>query len=576
MRGRRRLLHAHQASLITMMFEKFCRCFKRHQNIDRHQTTGSAVGSSLQFAAAVRATQEGSVRHLGLIAAMALVLLGCQHAQQQTATQALPLLAPMDVLPAPSGEDPLKEAFLTTAVDPTPLMARTLWDQLRHGFALDHQLQKDAVQHELAWFRRNPAYFERRAERLQRYLPTILATVEAKGFPAELALMPIVESALDPYAFSPGGAAGLWQFIPATADRFKLRRNYWYEERRDVQASTDAALSYLSYLKRRFEDWELAVAAYNAGEGNVGRALRKLKARGALPQQPFWTAPLPAETRRYVPRILAMAAVITEPERYGVRLPELSPEPDLQQVLLPGQMDLARVASVTELDLDTLYQLNPALNQWATPPDGPHLLYVPASLNAEALTERLAAVPKNERVAWERILVKGGDTLSTLARRHRIDQASIRRSNGLTGDRIRVGQTLFIPKSAQAAERYPITRRIAGRTHKVQAGDSLWSIAERYNVRIDQLVRWNELHPKTPLKVGSRLSISPSKRSVVRNVRYKVRQGDSLYAIAKRFETSASAIAAVNGIQKDDLLRPGQQLKLEVNVKRAPAISAGE
>ncbi|MEM1437289.1 MAG: LysM peptidoglycan-binding domain-containing protein, partial [Pseudomonadota bacterium] len=444
----------------------------------------------------------------GAVGLLALALLGCQQAQQ---SDLLPPLTTVDAKPVeeqPEAAPLPQEAALWVSAPLNPLdypqPPETVWDRLRDGFSLQHAREAEAVQAELRWLERHPGYFLRRSERLERFLPAIVEQVTAAELPLEIALMPIVESALDPYAFSPGGAAGLWQFIPATADRFKLKRDYWYEARRDVEAATAGAIAYLKILYRRFDDWELALAAYNAGEGTVSRALRRhRKAHGEIRDRrsPFWTIRLPQETRRYVPRILALAAAIEAPERIGIELPAVLAEPTLQSVRLPGQFDLMKVASTLDVPVDELYALNPALNQWATPPDGPHRLYLPARLNAAEAEAALSAVDPDQRVAWARIQVRSGDTLSTLARRHGTDIASIRRSNQLRGDRIRVGQALLIPKSSAHPAHYPIPRRSAGKTHTVVAGDSLWSVSRQYGVTVSQLVRWNELHPKATLRL---------------------------------------------------------------------------
>lgn len=520
-------------------------------------------------------------------AGAAATLLGCQPAGLSTSNLPAATLtetfdAPGPVLTGPPANATLPANLLpSAALTPAVAEPTTIWDRIRNGFALDHGTEREAVQAQLQWLQRNPGYFKRRAERFARFLPSMVEQIDAAGLPLEVVMMPVVESALDPYAFSPGGAAGLWQFIPTTADRFGLERNYWYEGRRDLAAATGAAIKYLEALYRRFDNWELAIAAYNAGEGNVSHSLRRY--RRANPQtdlasldgSPFWFVRLPAETTQYVPRILALAAAINDPQRYGLTLPVIPLEPALVSIDLPGQFDLLRVAEHSGVDLETLYQLNPALNQWATPPNGPHRLFIPSSFDASAIEATLAAVPPKERVGWTRITVAAGDTLSTLAQRHGTDVPSIQRTNQLAHSRIRVGQPLFIPKSAGAADQYPIARQRAGKKHRVKAGESLWLVARKHGVRVEQLVRWNELHPKTPLRVGQQLFVSRSNREVVRRVNYRVRSGDSLYSIAKRFETSTSSIAEWNALDEASYLRPGQKLTLHINVTKAPHVSVG-
>lgn len=461
-----------------------------------------------------------------------------------------------------------------------------LWDALRERFSLDHNLDSPAVQAQIKWLKRNPRYFHQRAAAFARYMPYIADELQAYDIPGELALMPVIESALDPYAYSPGGAAGLWQFIDITAERFDLQRNHWYDGRRDVIAATDAAISYLTFLHQSFDDWLLVMAGYNAGEGTVRRALRRYasashsggKSSATDPSRhpsKFWRVSLPRETRQYVPRILAYAAVIANPEKYGVTLPDIPHQAGFRTVSIEGQYDLMKVAQTLELELDALYALNPAFNQWATPAEGPHRLIIPAELDPEVAQADLAGVPERERMGWTRVTVASGDTLSGLAQRYGADLAGIRKANRLRGDRIRVGQALLIPKASVDQSRYPIARLTGGTTHVVAAGDSLWTIARKHDVRIKQLVRWNELNPKKPLQLGQKIHVGATDRKVVRKVRYKVRQGDSLSRIASRFKVRTSDIARWNQLDAERYLKPGQRLTLHVTVASAGNRGAG-
>ncbi|HEX7037246.1 MAG TPA: LysM peptidoglycan-binding domain-containing protein [Pseudomonadales bacterium] len=499
------------------------------------------------------------------LTALLVVMGGCQLqpwlAGPDTASAEAP---PVEMVIVPVEVPRIERRAVPVPVTPD------LWADLRQSFELDHALDQRRVQQELRWLKRHPEYLPRLRDRLQRYLPYIHAEVTRRGLPGELALLPIVESALDPYAFSHGGAAGLWQFIPATAKRFGLPRNWWIDARRDPVLATSAALDYLEYLHERLGNWYLAVAGYNAGEGNVLRALD----RGGKDAS-FWSLDLPRETSSYVPRLLALAAIVADPDAYGLTLPALLPEPAFATVDIRGQFDLVKAAAVLELPVEALYDWNPALNQWATPPDGPHHLHVPAGL-ADLAAERLAAVPEEERVHWLRIKVAKGDTLSQIARRYRTDVATLRRVNRLDGNRIRAGQALFIPKSSAAPDAYPIASRKPQGDYVVQPGDSLWSIARSYDVSVSQLVRANQIGPKEVLRVGQRLAIPglddagpSSTRDVVRRVSYGVRRGDSLYTIANKFNVAVSDLTQWNGLDPSRYLQPGQKLLIYVNVVAA-------
>lgn len=453
-----------------------------------------------------------------------------------------------------------------------PPPAPDLWAQIRQSFSLDHGLSQRRVQQELAWLKRHPQYLPLLESRMQRYLPYIHGEVTRRGLPGELALLPIVESALDPYAFSHGGAAGLWQFIPATAKHFGLPRNWWVDGRRDPVLATGAALDYLEQLHGRLGDWYLAVAGYNTGEGNVRKALRR-----AGGSRSFWDLNLPRETSVYVPRLLALSALVADPDAYGLVLPELLPEPSFVTIDTHGQFDLMKAASALELSLDALYEWNPALNQWSTPPQGPHQLHVPSYLG-DVAQMRISEVPEDQRVQWTRIEVRNGDTLSHIARRYGTDLATLRRANQMSSDRIRAGQALFIPRSSEAHAVYPSAARTNRDDYRVQPGDSLWSIARAHGVPLNQLIRSNQIGPKEVLRVGQTLTIpgngtargpAGSGRDVIRKVHYGVRRGDSLARIAGKFNVGVRDLAKWNQLDVNKYLQPGQQLLIYVNVAAA-------
>jgi membrane-bound lytic murein transglycosylase D len=506
-----------------------------------------------------------SYRLVAATCAALLLLLGCQTTVPKMSSEALDHA----VLAATSAPDPVVPYRDGELIAPgVRLPEPNLWAELIDGFQLDRHTDQKRVQQELRWLKRHPSYLHNMRGRLERHLAYIHAQVEARGMPSELALLPIVESALDPYAFSHGGAAGLWQFIPATAKRFGLQRNWWYEGRRDPVAATDAALDYLEVLHNRFDDWYLALAGYNAGEGNVSRAKRRAP-QGAG----FFELKLPRETSAYVPRLLALAELVANPDAYGVTLPALEPEVPFEVVNTGSQMDLSVISRVTDIDVETLYQWNPALNQWSTPPSGPHHLILPAEL-AEAAAARIAAVPADERVAWLRVTVRPGDTLSQLAARHRTDVASLKQANGLRNARITAGDSLLIPKTPAAISN-SITSRNQGTTYVVQNGDSLWTISRAHNIPINKLMKTNHVGPKDYLRVGQKLTlpggsgspmaVSASRETQIRKVRYGVRRGDSLARIATKFNVRVADIVSWNKLNARDYLQPGQTLLLYVN-----------
>ncbi len=454
-------------------------------------------------------------------------------------------------------------------------------------FSMKRQPEQSRVAAEAAWYAKHQAYLDRVFARAGPYLPHIAAEVRARGMPTELALLPVVESAFDPFAYSHGRAAGLWQIIPGTGRRFGLKQNWWYDGRRDVVESTRAALDYLEYLANRYDgDWQLAVAAYNSGEGNVDRAIRRNRAAGK--PTAFWHLRLPRETRAYVPRLMGLSEVVRNPEAFGVELPYLPDAPQFAEVPLDGQVDLALAAELAGIEVETLYALNPGFNRWATDPDGPHRLQVPVDA-APVLTEALASVPQTERVRWERHRVAQGDTLSEIARAYRTTPAVIRQVNGLPGNTIRAGSWLMVPTATRSLDDYSLSagnrlaakqnRERPGRSkqvHTVRSGESLWTISRRYGVGVRELAGWNGMAPGDTLTVGRQLvvwrrSAAPAQVAAadtarVRKVRYTVRRGDSLSRIASNFRVTVAQLKDWNNLHGQRYLQPGQRLVMYVDV----------
>jgi len=459
---------------------------------------------------------------------------------------------------------------------------------LRNNLSFDLEIDNKAIRQQRNWYAKHPEYFERVARRAERYLYHVANAIEAQGMPAELALLPIVESAYDPFAYSHGRASGMWQFIPGTGKRFGLEQNWWYDGRRDVVKSTEAALKYLKLLHKRFDgDWLLALAAYNSGGGNVNKAVRNNRNRGKATD--FWSLQLPKETEAYVPKMIALAQILKDPKRYGVSFPKIADQPYFATVDVGSQIDLAQAADLAGIKLDELYLLNPGFNQWATSPDGPHKLNVPTD-NAENFSLKLAQLPKEKRINWVRYIIKSGDTLSTIAARYRTTSKALRQINDIRGNNIRAGKPLFVPVASKGSEQYVLsaTERLNSKQnrtslsnrvkqiHIAQSGDSFWKIARRYGVNTRDVARWNNLGTTDTLRVGQKLVIwskakktAGNSRQLIRKVGYKVRNGDSLARIAQKFNIKISDIENWNSINRKKYLQPGQSLKLYVDVTRA-------
>jgi len=461
---------------------------------------------------------------------------------------------------------------------------------IRERFTLSYDDNRRTAA-ERNWYARHPDYLNRVFNRAQRYMPHIVAELERRELPMELALLPIVESAYDPFAYSHGRAAGLWQMIPGTARRFGVRQNWWYDGRRDVVDSTRAALDYLEYLyKLQDQDWLNAIASYNSGEGNVLRARRNNRKAGK--PEDFWNLKLPRETSMYVPKLLALVDIVRNPEAYGLELPVITDDTQFVVADVGSQLDLALAAELAGVDVDTVYAFNPGYNRWSTDPDGPHRLVLPVGA-ADRFSAALANVPLAERVRWNRHKVRSGQTISEIAELYHTSIASIREANNLRGNTIRAGHHLLIPvatkplsaysQSAEARLERKQNRQREGQRieHVVARGESFWTISRRYSVGTRQLAAWNGMAPGDTLSTGKKLVVwsradnlesrprtSPSSAygSTTRKVNYTVRRGDSLYLIAQRFRVSIKQIARWNGIDVKRILKPGQRLTMYVDV----------
>ena len=493
-----------------------------------------------------------------LALAICLAITGCQSTAPRT----------------PAGSEAKAPAVLSqetlwlTEKDPISPVYSDVWDRIRHGFQLQEYLDSNPrIEQQRLLFSSRPKSIEIASERGSPYIHYIVEQLEERNMPLELALLPIIESAYNPFAYSPAQAVGLWQFIPSTGRHFNLQQTSWYDGRRDITASTTAALRYLSYLHGLFnDDWLLALAAYNAGEGTVSRAIERNQRLG-LPTD-YWNLSLPSETRDYVPKLLALSQMVQNPEAYGLALDPIANEPYFEVVALKQRMDLARAAQMADLDEDEMYQLNPAFTRRVTL-DGPQHLLVP-SAKAEMFAANLALMKPQDLVDWQQYKVRPGDTLGVIANRHGLSVNIIRDINRLRSDQLQIGQMLSIPHSAGSNPSRELLHAVARsqpapRSYRVRPGDSLWDIAKAQKVSVRDLQRWNNLSGSS-LKVGQALflqSAGSNRQAKPAPTYYKVKKGDSLYQIARRFNVQIHNLKTWNP-RDSAMLKPGQTLTLYI------------
>lgn len=465
------------------------------------------------------------------------------------------------------------------------------------GQQIDLNTQHPQVLAQLQWYAKNQEFLDRSFIRSTRYLHYVVGEVEKRNMPMEVALLPFVESAYNPFAYSSGRASGIWQFISGTGKIYGLHQNWWYDGRRDILASTKAALDYLEYLNKLFDgDWLHALAAYNSGSGRVTREIAKNKKK-RLPTD-FWSLSLPKETRSYVPFLIAMSKLVKNPKQYGVTLPAIPDKPYFAVVKTESQIDLAQAAALAGIDVEEIYQLNPGFNQWATDPLGPHRLLVPVE-HAETLAANLKTLPTDNRVSWNRYTVKRGDTIAKIARQFHTTPDLILSMNQLKNGTLKEKQTLLIPSSPKdkglqdpevgqimtGQSRIQNPQDITRVDHVVKDGDTLQQLARKHRVAVRDIARWNRMEPTAPLIAGKTLLIwsrqpmgvakplvnNPanslaSERQMVRRIGYQVKKGDTLSHIARKFSVSVNNLVAWNKLSKKKVLKPGQKLTILVDV----------
>ena len=412
-----------------------------------------------------------------------------------------------ELLPEEDKEDAV--AVETELPDPA-VQYNNLWDRIGANLNLPRHMDRREVKGRLAWYAKNQEYLDRVAARGSFYLHHIVAEVEKRGMPLELALLPIVESAFQPRARSPKAAVGIWQFIQGTGKRYGLKQSCAYDGRRDIVAATKAALDYLEELHDEFDDWMLAVAAYNTGERNVARAIRRNRKAGK--DTGFFSLRLHRETRGYVPSLLAVAELVANPEQHGIVWQSIPDQQYFAQVDTGGQIDLDVAAELAALTRDELHVLNPGYEDWATRTQDKHKLLLPVN-SEKSFLEKLAGLTPAQRLTTTDVgeqcyyIVKRGDTLSHIAQRYPgVTVRKLQAWNGISRPRsLQPGQKLkvFAAPGAQQPEEGPI-RDI------VKKGDNLSKIAKKFRVTLKELLAWNSLSKNATIYPKQKITVYQS------------------------------------------------------------------
>jgi len=420
------------------------------------------------------------------------------------------------------------------------------------------------IDRQRAFYASHIKYLERVTERARPYLHMIVADLQAHNLPLELALLPIVESAYRPNAVSSSSAAGLWQFVPSTGTHFGLDRTAWYDGRRDIKESTDAAVQYFSFLRKMFKgNWPVVIAAYNGGEGTLQRAI-EYNQRHHRPTDFWHLTRISNETRQYPAKLYALVEIFKHPKHYGFKPTPIPNQPLVTEIKLKKPVNLGKLAKLTGMSHDEVYKLNPGFDRLITGPKSRHLL-IPKNL-AENLKPSVLSACEKSAQDWGRYTIVRGDSFHRIAWRFGSSVDELLRINRLSSAYARPGETILVPVGRIKDRPVPSDSQ----TYTVRSGDSLWSIAHRYHVSVALLRNYNLLHKHSPIHPGQKLIIGPrdgggsgkggTNLASSNGGCYTVRPGDSLWQIARRFSTSVHELTAANHISKHNPLKPGQEL----------------
>ncbi len=536
-----------------------------------------------------------------LLLSSSLTLLGCTDTPKQglNLTDNAPSYPVQD---DNSGRHLYHNLHLHNASKTASNHKNTVWERMLSLYSLP-EINNPRVDRELYWYLDHPAALAIIQQRAEPYLSHILDEIEAKNMPGELALLPVVESAFVPDAYSKADASGLWQFVPATGREYGLQQNDWYDGRKDIYASTKAATTYLKELNETFDgDWLLALASYNCGKGRLKKSIDK-NAELNLPTD-YWSLDLPDETQDYVPRLLAIAKIFGNADEYNVHLQHIPNRPYFEVVDIKSPLDLNKAAELANTPLHVFLKLNPGFNKGSTAPQGPHRLLVPVA-HAENFKNKLAALPLAERVTLKPIIaprptqtalhtdnredllkpitmaykVKAGESLASIATKNHTTPKALRVLNHLKSDAIHLGMNIQIPNEAKPNLNKTVLAQLEKTTklklpttqsYEVKKGDTLYSISQRYSVSAKDLATWNNVELKTALAPGKKLTIKAMTQQVasvapLRLVNYTVVKNDSLDHISKKFNVPVNDLRRTNATALSKGLLPGLKLKIIVD-----------
>ena len=452
------------------------------------------------------------------------------------------------------------QTLLEDNIEPSSPKIINIWDVLKNETAIKEYEIDDLTLYYMNQHLRNVDLFENYLYNSYYFLFYVIEELKRNNLPIEFALLPYIESSYDPFSISSSGAVGLWQIMPRTADLLGLKENWWVEERHDPYKSTDAAIRYIDYLYKRFnQDIYLVLVAYNAGPTFTSKSLQKNTRRSS--NFSYKDLPLSVQTRNYIPKFLALIELINNNEKYNIDLPQIPYSKIVDKISFEEQIEILNFSDFLNLKPELLYKLNAGYTKWATDPNMLSTFYIPIE-NKKKYEANGQEYVQSQKINWISHDVSKGESLWALAQKYRTKIDIIRQVNQLESDSLSIDQILLIPVGQTSSNIL-----IPFEAHIVSEGDTLWSLARKFGVSEKKILDMNNLDSDSVLKIGQVLNIG--NKNIYRNIEskkrtilYSVKQGDNLSKISNLFNVSISTIRQDN--DDLDIIRPGQILKITI------------
>ena len=450
--------------------------------------------------------------------------------------------------------------------EPEPMIAiksdaiyESVWDRIALNSTIQNQVLDEETLKYLNAYLASPEQLNKLLVKGEYFIFFVLEQLEKYDLPPELALLPYIESNYDPFSISTSGAMGLWQFMPATARIYGLEDTWWYEQRHDPLISTKAAVRYLAYLHNRFgKDLTYTLSAYNGGPTLLEKQIKLNRRTGKAVD--YKSLRLPKQTKAYVPKFKAIVELIINAKRYDIQLPKFPNRSVLGQIILDGQIEIFAFSEFSDLKPEFIYKLNAGFTKWASPPGKTTTFNIPIEF-VELLNKKKGEFTQANQINWVTHKVSEGDSLWKIADQYDTEVLVLKTVNYLQSNLLNLNQQLLIPLSNSRNQTF-----IPYQAHIISEGDTLWSLGIKYGISPTEIAKNNGLKINSDLRIGKQLNIGNKNiyrtiNSKKRTILYSVKQGDSLYRIADIFNIQIKDIIELNAIS-DNEIKPGQVLKI--------------